>query len=65
MYRTKDQLEARIREIEARLQLIEIAKEKERQRPFFSRNHSHCLFLSVEDRIHTALLKELKWVLYE
>lgn len=63
--RTPEQIKTRIDEIEKRLAIIHQALAKQRATPFFSRNHSHCQFLDLENKVYSALCNELKWVLNE
>lgn len=65
LVRDSKEIRVRIAEVETQLSIIDSAIEKELLLPFFSRRNNLCTFLDLEKKIFTALLKELKWVLYE
>ena len=58
-------IKERIREVEDRLETIEAAISKEKQRDFPDRRYPVCHFLHAEKKVYSALLKELKWTIHE
>lgn len=60
-----DEIKQRILEVENQLQLIDSKISEQLEISFFDRRKDLCKFLDVEKRIHTALLRELKWIIYE
>lgn len=63
--KNRNDIEAKIAEIEERLERIEHSISEELKRPFFQRRAELCLFLDIERKVYTAMSQQLKWVLYE
>ena len=63
--RSKSEIIDQIVEIEARLKTLDDAIQAEVRRPYLERRRKVCQFLDLEKRTHSAILKQLKWMIYE
>lgn len=62
--RTCDEVKAKLAEVEDKLKYIKSLKEEMLQQPYQERSIEMSHFLDVEDKIYSAAVNELKWVLY-
>jgi cellobiose-specific phosphotransferase system component IIA len=60
-----DEVKAKLFEVEDKLKYIHSLKQKILQQPYAERSIEMSQFLDLEDRIYSAVFKELKWVLNE
>jgi hypothetical protein len=57
------EINARISEINKKLDVITAAIDREMSKPFFERDVNTALFLDIEKKIYLGMLRELEWVI--
>jgi hypothetical protein len=62
--KTEEEIMKRIEFIEGRLNVLENALKQAMEKPFFERGKQIIKFIYIEKKVYTALLNELKSILY-